>query len=114
MSVNLPRPEQLTGVRKAAILLVSLGEDVSAELLRQLIKNSIAEHIGSSGESVTVSLGVAISPDHGKNGEDLLRAADEALYRAKALGRDRVIVAGHERTAFRSIPLLTSVAKHKY
>jgi flagellar motor switch protein FliG len=36
MSVNLPRPEQLSGVRKAAILLVTLGEDVSAELLRQL------------------------------------------------------------------------------
>jgi flagellar motor switch protein FliG len=36
MSVNLPRPEQLAGIRKAAILLVTLGEDVSAELLRQL------------------------------------------------------------------------------
>jgi len=36
MSVNLPRPEQLPGIRKAAILLVTLGEEVSAELLRQL------------------------------------------------------------------------------
>ena len=36
MSVNLPRPEQLAGIRKAAILLVTLGEEVSAELLRQL------------------------------------------------------------------------------
>ncbi len=36
MSVNLPRPEQLAGIRKVAILLVTLGEDVSAELLRQL------------------------------------------------------------------------------
>jgi diguanylate cyclase (GGDEF)-like protein/PAS domain S-box-containing protein len=105
------------GGEEFAVILSETALEVivqRAELLRQLIKNSIAEHIGSSGDSVTVSLGVAISPDHGKNGEDLLRAADEALYRAKALGRDRVIVAGHERTAFRSIPLLTSVAKHKY
>ena len=36
MSVNLPRPEAIPGIRKAAILLVSLGEDASAELLRQL------------------------------------------------------------------------------
>src|SRR5229473_3703397 len=43
MSVNLPRPEQLTGLRKAAILLVSLGEDVSAELLRQLEEEEVQE-----------------------------------------------------------------------
>jgi flagellar motor switch protein FliG len=43
MSVNLPRPEQLTGLRKAAILLVSLGEDVSAELLRQLEEDEVQE-----------------------------------------------------------------------
>jgi diguanylate cyclase (GGDEF)-like protein len=45
-----------------------------AESLRQLIKNSIADHRGASGDSVTVSLGVAITPDHGKNGEDLSRS----------------------------------------
>jgi flagellar motor switch protein FliG len=36
MSVNLPRPEAIAGLRKAAILLVTLGEEASAELLRQL------------------------------------------------------------------------------
>src|SRR5438067_12049885 len=43
MSVNLPRPEQLTGVRKAAILMVSLGEEVGAELLRQLEEDEVQE-----------------------------------------------------------------------
>jgi flagellar motor switch protein FliG len=43
MSVNLPRPEQLTGVRKAAILLVSLGEDISADLLRQLEEDEVQQ-----------------------------------------------------------------------
>jgi flagellar motor switch protein FliG len=37
MSVNLPKAESMIpGVKKAAILLVSLGEEASAELLRQL------------------------------------------------------------------------------
>src|SRR5260370_30401316 len=37
MSGNLPKPETLLpGIRKAAILLVTLGEEASAELLRQL------------------------------------------------------------------------------
>jgi diguanylate cyclase (GGDEF)-like protein/PAS domain S-box-containing protein len=105
------------GGEEFAIILSETALEVivqRAESLRQLIKNSIADHRVSSGDSVTVSLGVAITPDHGKNGEDLLRSADEALYSAKALGRDRVVVAGQEPTVIRSIPLLTSVAKHKY
>ncbi|HUK56864.1 MAG TPA: sensor domain-containing diguanylate cyclase, partial [Nitrospiria bacterium] len=44
-------------------------------------------------EGITLSLGVAVFPDHGSNAEDLLRAADLALYRAKAEGRDRVMCA---------------------
>jgi diguanylate cyclase (GGDEF)-like protein len=41
----------------------------------------------------TISVGVASAPAHGTTGEMLLRAADDALYRAKATGRDRVCVA---------------------
>lgn len=40
--------------------------------------------------NVTVSIGVAAYPEHGSSGKDLLAAADSALYRAKASGRDRV------------------------
>jgi flagellar motor switch protein FliG len=36
VSVNVPRPEAISGIRKAAIFLVSLGEEASADLLRQL------------------------------------------------------------------------------
>ena len=42
---------------------------------------------------ITVSAGVAIFPDHGGNGKDVIRAADAALYQAKEAGRDRVVVA---------------------
>jgi diguanylate cyclase (GGDEF)-like protein len=38
--------------------------------------------------SVTVSIGVAVFPEHGANGSAVLEAADRALYAAKAAGRD--------------------------
>jgi len=41
---------------------------------------------------VTISLGIAVYPYHGSTGMALLRAADEALYRAKLSGRNRVVV----------------------
>jgi diguanylate cyclase (GGDEF)-like protein len=42
---------------------------------------------------VTVSVGVAAFPTHGKTIEHLIAAADRALYQAKANGRDCVVVA---------------------
>lgn len=42
---------------------------------------------------ISVSIGVAIMPDHGDAGLELMRAGDRALYRAKNEGRDRVAVA---------------------
>lgn len=44
-------------------------------------------------EPVTVSLGVAVFPDHGTTGEALIQAADAALYQAKQRGRNRVVSA---------------------
>jgi diguanylate cyclase (GGDEF)-like protein len=40
---------------------------------------------------VTISVGVADYPAHGQNRDELVRAADEALYSAKQAGRNRVM-----------------------
>jgi len=64
-----------------------------AEQIRRSIPQLQIFQRGQVLESTTVSLGVAIFPEHGTNGEDLLRAADAALYRAKAAGRNRVVIA---------------------
>jgi diguanylate cyclase (GGDEF)-like protein len=45
---------------------------------------------------MTVSVGMAIYPEHGTNSEELLRAADEALYKAKAQGKNRALLAGKQ------------------
>lgn len=44
-------------------------------------------------ENLTISGGIAAFPDHGEVPEDLIQCADEALYRAKDQGRNRVLAA---------------------
>jgi diguanylate cyclase (GGDEF)-like protein len=67
-----------------------------AEELRLAAKRLKVWHVYRWLGSVTLSLGVAVFPDHGPSAKAVLQAADEALYRAKQAGRDRVWVAGEE------------------
>ncbi|MBK9676768.1 MAG: GGDEF domain-containing protein [Betaproteobacteria bacterium] len=47
---------------------------------------------------VTVSIGVAVFPEHGDTATALIKAADNALYRAKRNGRNRIEVADSGRS----------------
>jgi diguanylate cyclase (GGDEF)-like protein/PAS domain S-box-containing protein len=62
-----------------------------AESLRLAVKEMHLHHSGL--KPTTLSLGVAVYPDHGDNGLQLIQSADAALYRAKDAGRDRVVAA---------------------
>jgi len=42
---------------------------------------------------VTASIGVAVFPDHGRELDDVVQAADQAMYQAKRDGRDRIAIA---------------------
>jgi diguanylate cyclase (GGDEF)-like protein len=64
-----------------------------AEQMREEVKKLRAPDRGELWQSVSISLGVAIFPQHGLTGEMLLRVADGALYRAKSNGRDQVVIA---------------------
>ena len=59
----------------------------------------LAERIRTSVEreaNLTVSLGVASCPLHGATADSLLQAADQALYAAKRLGRNRSVISSAE------------------
>ena len=64
-------------------------------LCRQ-VRYITAEHDNRQLGHITLSAGVACFPNHGKTVEQLIMVVDDALYRAKRLGRDRVCVAGQE------------------
>jgi diguanylate cyclase (GGDEF)-like protein len=64
-----------------------------SRLLREEASRLRLEDSQKSLGTLTVSIGVAIYPEHGKTVDDILRAADEALYRAKDAGRDQVMLA---------------------
>lgn len=57
-----------------------------AERLRQSVERAAIETVGS----ITISLGVAHWPDSTATIADVLKAADEEMYRAKQQGRNRV------------------------
>ena len=65
----------------------------------------VAERIRAGAEAAegpvafTISAGVAAIPDHGEDEHSLLAAADQALYRSKRRGRNRVTVAPRPRVA---------------
>lgn len=63
------------------------------ERIREAIAALRVAHEGKPLSAVTASIGIAVFPDHHAEMEPLLQAADGALYRAKAEGRNRVLLA---------------------
>jgi diguanylate cyclase (GGDEF)-like protein len=76
----LPETDQATALRRI-------------EELRKAVSELRVVHLQQPLASITASFGLALMPENGESGDDLLRAADAALYRAKAGGRNRVVVA---------------------
>jgi diguanylate cyclase (GGDEF)-like protein/PAS domain S-box-containing protein len=72
----------------------SLEEAIAmAEKLRQQIQHLVVKFGSQQLRDLSASFGVAIFPAHGMVVPELIRTADTALYRAKATGRNKVVVA---------------------
>ncbi|HHQ4052985.1 TPA: diguanylate cyclase [Citrobacter freundii] len=84
------------GGEEFLVLLTSMGEEAANRLATD-IYNGVRELSLRFGVSdighVDVSIGVASYPQHAQS-DNLLRAADVALYRAKELGRSRIVSFG--------------------
>lgn len=62
----------------------------SAERIRRGVEAKVFD-LGTQELRVTLSTGVALYPEDGRHGKDVLERADKALYRAKESGRNRVV-----------------------
>src|SRR2546423_1116828 len=67
-------------------------DEHGAFLFAERLRSRVAQACSALPGELTISLGVATFPQHGHEGDSLVRAADQALYMAKRLGRDRVVV----------------------
>jgi diguanylate cyclase (GGDEF)-like protein len=64
-----------------------------ADVLRRRIAEISLHSQGEGLREITISVGIAVYPQHAESPELLLRASDRALYEAKHQGRNCVIVA---------------------
>lgn len=92
-----------TGGDEFLILLPNCEIEAGARIAGAL-RERVREAATNESWPATVSMGVACAPPLPLDPEALTLAADEALYRAKALGRDRVSRAGRNelRKAFQA------------
>jgi diguanylate cyclase (GGDEF)-like protein len=105
LATSYLRPNDLfgrIGGEEFASLLPNTGED-SAILLAERVRRAFeasSHPIGQHAIRSTVSAGVAISDEEYSDLSALLAAGDRALYRAKALGRNRVEPSPHRAEQF--------------
>ncbi len=81
------------------IILPDISVEPARHRLEQLrigLRRMVVREEGQTIKNITVSMGIAYFPAHGQTNPSLLQAADQALYRAKQAGRDRIVVAAEE------------------
>ncbi len=82
------------GGEEFCVVLPGTDADLALDLLESAQANLKAIEFREAPDvRVSFSAGIAVYPDHGESVDALLSAADEALYDAKAAGRDRVRLA---------------------
>ena len=73
----------------------SAGAMAMAERLRRRFEQ-VPASTGAGPMAASLSLGIAMFPDHGQSARELLHCADQALYQAKLHGRNRTMLAEAE------------------
>ena len=73
-------------------VIVPSSDHHAAYILAERMRREVRATFAGEPSRLTVSLGVAAFPVHGASDDALVRNADQALYAAKQLGRDRTVV----------------------
>lgn len=70
----------------------------TAQMVAERLRSRVSAHVFLKDAGLSAHLGASIGiaglPDHAQTKEDLVRKADEAMYRAKSEGRNRIFIAG--------------------
>lgn len=82
------------GGEEFVLVMPNIGIETARQRAGELHQtiNSLNISYGAFNLTTTISMGIAAYPDHGKTKEEILRAADRAMYIAKNTGRNRVVV----------------------
>jgi diguanylate cyclase (GGDEF)-like protein len=83
-------------------LLAPDCDEQGAYALAERMRAEVDLGSARGARTLTISFGVATFPHHCESADELMHAADEALYTAKRLGRNRSVVSATERTRARS------------
>jgi diguanylate cyclase (GGDEF)-like protein len=81
------------GGEEFVVLLPATDPPAARNVAEAIAARLASTHVAKIGRAVTASFGVAGYPEHGLDGETLLRCADRALYQAKQDGRNCVRLA---------------------
>ena len=78
------------------IILPGANRDGVRLVADRLVSQLGGKKLGVNGKTLrlSISVGGAVYPDHGKNAEEVLHNADEALYKSKRAGKNRAAVFG--------------------
>ena len=98
---NIDIPARYGGEEFVIILPETSDEEAMqvAERIRQAVeRESFPFERRQPGGKVTISVGVSSYPGEAKTPRELLNLADRALYRAKVLGKNRVICYSSEQS----------------
>ena len=85
-----------------AVVLPGRTVESSLVLMEELRAHLESVELPGVGEPVKMSAGVAGRPPHGNTGDELLRAADEALMRGKRSGRNQVVIYVEDKMVMKS------------
>ena len=87
-----------TGGEEFTILLPGSTEH-QAYLVAERMRAAVEREFVGDPAALTFSFGIATYPDHGRTADSVLEAADQALYAAKALGRNSCVIFNAEISA---------------
>jgi HD-GYP domain-containing protein (c-di-GMP phosphodiesterase class II) len=78
-------------------ILAPDSDEHGAYMLAERIRAAVHEASADQGDGqLTISFGISTHPLHGQSADGLLRTADQALYAAKRLGRNRSVISSAE------------------